>query len=131
MMYAVPIFERALVLEGRHTARYLRNNTCITLAYKEQDRGPVGLLHGLRQGKPSGECACVTYCSTLTQGLTLVYDKKYSYSTIVRKLDLTSETCGSYIIKKLADSENPLWKVERLCFLLRLVFDTHTSFQQL
>ncbi|QUC03633.1 hypothetical protein [Atopobium sp. oral taxon 416] len=49
----------------------------------------------------------------------------------MRKLDLTSEACGSYIIKKLADSENPLWKVERLCFLLRLVFDTHTGFQQL
>ena len=81
----------------------------ITLAYKEQDRGPVGLLHGLRQGKLSSECACVTYCSTLTQGLAPVYDKKYSYSTIVRKLDLTSEACGSYIIKKLADSENPLW----------------------
>jgi hypothetical protein len=81
----------------------------ITLACKEQDRGPVDLLHGLRQGKLSSECACVTYCSTLTQGLTLVYDKKYSYSTIVRKLDLTSEVCGSYIIKKLVDSENPLW----------------------
>lgn len=74
---------------------------------------------------------CHTYCSTLTQNLTLVHDRKYSCSTVVRKLDLTSEACDSCIIKKLANSENSLWKVERLCFLLRLVFDTHVGFQQL
>ena len=48
----------------------------------------------------------------------------------MRGLDLASEAHDSREIKRLPDRENPLWKVNRLCFLLRLFLDGHTGFDR-
>lgn len=40
----------------------------------------------------------------------------------MRELGLVSEAHDSREIKRLPDSENPLWKVNRLCFLYSITW---------
>ena len=45
---------------------------------------------------------------------------------MVRERHLVSEAYDSRLVKSLPDGENPLARVNRLCFLLRLFLDGHT-----
>jgi hypothetical protein len=81
-------------------------------------------------GKPSAERAKAAYCPHLSGGIVLVHDRENSHNAVVRELGLVSEAYDSREIKRLPDEENPLWKVNRLCFLLRLFLDGHTGFDR-
>lgn len=48
----------------------------------------------------------------------------------MKECGLVSESHDSRVIKRLPDDENPLWKVNRLCFLLRLFLDGHSGFDR-
>jgi len=49
---------------------------------------------------------------------------------VVRKRKLVSEAYDSRVIKKLPDDKSPLWKVKRLCFLLKFFFDGPSGFDR-
>ncbi|MBO7673740.1 MAG: hypothetical protein J6S63_01870, partial [Atopobiaceae bacterium] len=129
MMYPVPTADRDPALAGRRAGGYSRNNTCIAIACEERDRGS-SVFRVLGLGKPSGARARAAYCPHLSPGLVLVHDKENSHNAVVRELGLVSEAHDSREIKRLPDKENPLWKVNRLCFLLRLFLDGHTGFDR-
>ncbi|WP_130811116.1 hypothetical protein [Olsenella sp. Marseille-P4559] len=57
-----------------------------------------------------------------------MHDRENSHDAVVRERRLESEAYDSREIKRLDDDENPLWKVNRLCFLLRLLLDGHSGF---
>ncbi len=84
----------------------------------------------LGRGKPSGARALAAYGPHISRGSELVHDKENSHRALVRELCLTSEAHDSREIKRLPDSENPLWKVNSLCFLLHLFLDGHTGFDR-
>lgn len=129
MMYPVPAADRDPALEGRRAGGYSRNNACVAIACEERDHGS-SVFRVLGFGKPSGERAKAAYCPHLSRGLELVHDKENSHRAVVRELALVSEAHDSREIKRLPDEENPLWKVNRLCFLLRLFLDGHSGFDR-
>ena len=129
MMYPVPAADRDPSLEGKRAGGYSRNNTCIAIAREERDHGSSA-FRVLGLGKPSGERARAAYCPHLEKGLTLVHDKENAHNAVVRDRKLVSEAHDSRVIKRLPDDENPLWKVNRLCFLLRLFLDGHSGFDR-
>ena len=129
MMYKVPAADRDPALAGRSAGGYSRDNTCIAIACEERDGGS-SVFRVLGRGKPSGERAKAAYCPHLARGLELVHDKENSHNAVVRELGLVSEAHDSREVKRLPDDENPLWKVNRLCFLLRLFLDGHSGFDR-
>ena len=130
MMYPVPAAEAIVSPSGRRQGgAYSRNNTCIAIACEERDGG-ASVFRVLGRGKPSGERAKASYCPHLEEGLTFVHDKENAHNAVVRERRLVSEAYDSREIKKLDDDENPLWKVNRLCFLLRLFLDGHSGFDR-
>ena len=129
MMYPVPAADRDPLLAGRRVGGYSRNNTCIAIACEEGEHGSA-VFRVLGLGKPSAERAKAAYCPHLSRGLVLVHDRENSRNAVVRELGLVSETYDSREIERLPDEENPLWKVNRLCFLLRLFLDGHTGFDR-
>ena len=129
MMYPVPAADRDPGLAGRRAGGYSRNNTCIAIACEERDGGS-SVFRVLGRGKPSGERAKAAYCRHLAEGLTLVHDKENSHNAVVRERALVSEAHDSRVVKMLPDDENPLWKVNRLCLLLRFFLDGHSGFDR-
>jgi len=129
MMYKVPAVDRDPALAGRRAGGYSRDNTCVAIACEERDGG-ASVFRVLGRGKPSGERAKAAYCRHLSRGLELVHDRENSHRAVVRELGLASEAHDSREIKGLPDDENPLWKVNRLCFLLRLFLDGHSGFDR-
>lgn len=130
MMYPVPAAEAIVSPSGRRQGgAYSRNNTCIAIACEERDGGSSA-FRVLGRGKPSGERAKAAYCPHLEEGLTLVHDKENAHNAVVRERRLVSEAYDSRVIKRLDDDVNPLWKVNRLCFLLRLFLDGHSGFDR-
>ena len=130
MMYPVPEAEAVTTAGGRRQGGgYSRNNTCVAIACEERDGGS-SVFRVLGRGKPSGGRAEAAYCPHLEPGLVLVHDKENAHNAVVRKLGLVSEAYDSREIKKLPDEDNPLWKVNRLCFLLRLFLDGHSGFDR-
>lgn len=130
MMYPVPAAEAILAAGGRRQGgAYSRNNTCVAIACEER-AGGCSVFRVLGRGKPSGERAKAAYCPHIAGGSTLVHDKENAHNAVVRELGLASEAHDSRVIKRLPDDENPLWKVNRLCFLLRLFLDGHSGFDR-
>jgi hypothetical protein len=129
MMYPVPAADRDPSLAGRGAGGYSRDNACIAIACEEAPGGS-SVFVALGRGKPSGARAVRAYCPHLTDGCTLVHDKENSHNAVVRERHLVSEVYDSRLVKRLPDQENPLGKVNRLCFLLRLFLDGHTGFDR-
>lgn len=130
MMYPVPAADAVLTAAGRRQpGAYSRNSTCIAIACEERDGG-CSVFRVLGRGKPSGERAKAAYCPHLERGLTFVHDRENSHNAVVAERGLVSEAYDSRVIKRLPDRENPLWKVNRLCFLLRLFLDGHSGFDR-
>lgn len=129
MMYPVPAADRDPALAGRRAGGYSRNSTCMAIACEEREggRSAFGVV-GL--GKPSGARAEAAYGPHLADGLELVHDKENSHNAVVRNHHLASETHDSRVVKLLPDRESPLWKANRLCFLLRLFLDGHSGFDR-
>lgn len=48
----------------------------------------------------------------------------------MRERHLVSESYDSRLVKRLTDDENPLARVNRICFLPRLFLDGHTGFDR-
>lgn len=130
MMYPVPAAEAVRTPSGRRQGGgYSRNNTCIAIACEERGGGS-SVFRALGRGKPSGGRAVAAYCPHLGEGLTLVHDMENAHNAVVRERRLVSEAHDSRALRGLPDAENPLWKVNRLCFLLRLFLDGHSGFDR-
>ena len=129
MMYRVPAADRDPSLAGRRAGGYSRNNTCIAIACEERDGGS-SVFAVLGRGKPSAARARAAWCPHLADGRALVHDRENSHNAVVRERHLVSEAYDSRLVKSLSDGENPLARVNRLCFLLRLFLDGHTGFDR-
>lgn len=129
MMYPVPAADRDPSLAGRRAGGYSRDNTCVAIACEEAVGG-ASVFVVLGRGKPSGARAVSAYRPHLADGCTLVHDRENSHNAVVRERCLVSEAYDSRLVKRLPDDENPLARVNRLCFLLRLFLDGHTGFDR-
>ena len=132
MYYSVPDAEAEMGAHGKKPG-FSRNQTCIAIATEEPEglRGSGrSVFRVLGRGKPSGQRAMNAYGSHIEPGSTLVHDMEKAHGILVRELKLGSEAHNSKVLKSLPDDQNPLWKVNRLCFLLRLFLDSHSGFDR-
>lgn len=131
MYYSVPASEVEMGKHGKKPG-FSQNQTCVAIMTEEEGESGAGrsCLLVLGRGKPSGERAMKTYGAHIKPGSTLVHDKENAHNVVVRKLALKDEAYDSRVIKRLPDEENPLWKANRLCFLLRLFLDGHSGFDR-
>jgi hypothetical protein len=114
-------------LAGRRAGGHSRDNTCVAISCEERDGGP-SVFAVLGRGKPSASRARAAHCPHLADGRTLVHDRENSHNAVARERHLASEAYDSRLVKSLPDGEDPLARVNRPCFPLRLFLDGHTGF---
>lgn len=80
------------------------------------------------RGKPSKARTWDAYGLHIAEGSHLIHDQERSRAVLVEKLGLRSTAYNSKEISKLPDKDNPLREVNRLCFLLELLPNSHSGF---
>ncbi len=106
-----------------------RNKICIAIACEERADGS-SVFRGCGLGKPSGKRALAAYGPHLERGCELVHDLESAHNAVVRELALVSETHNSKVVRKLPDPDNPLGKVNHLCFLVKEFLRRHNGFDR-
>lgn len=81
-------------------------------------------------GKTSGARTMEALGPHIAPGSALVHDKENGHNRLVRELGLKSVAYDSKAICRLPDDENPLREVNRLCFLLKALLDSHSGFDR-
>lgn len=63
-------------------------------------------------------------------GSTLTHDMEKGHRRLVREPGLKDRPHNARLICKLPDDENPLYKVNRLCYLLKRFLRSHSGFNR-
>ena len=124
--YPLAAKDRVLKADGTQLRGLSRNQMCIAVGWCKGGSyfGEMGL------GKPSKSRAWDAYGGHIEEGSKLVHDMEKSHDVLVERLDLVSERHNAKLIKALPDKENPLGKVNRLCYLLELFLNSHSGFRR-
>lgn len=102
------------------------NQMCIGVACDETYT--VCFYEGL--GKPTQQKTYLAFKDHLTAGSTLVHDKENAHKKLVTALELKDESYDSRTLKKLADQDNPMNRVNRIHALLKVFLNSHNSFDR-
>ena len=81
-------------------------------------------------GKPSQKKTFEAFKEHIEVGSTLIHDKDNAHKKLVCELKLNSIAYDSNELKKLADKDNPLSRVNRVHYLLKNFLYAHTSFNR-
>lgn len=126
--YPLPASEEEPGSRGRKPG-LSRNRICIAVAC-EEGRGGSSVFRLCGLGKPSGKRALAAYGPHLAKGCTLVHDRESAHNMLVRERGLDSESYNSREICGLPDRDNPLGRVNRLCFLVKEFLGRHSGFDR-
>lgn len=127
MLYPLALADQPLMPDGsRMPGGYSKSKICIGVGC-DRERS-VFRREGL--GKTSGERTVKALGPHIAPGSTLVHDMENGHNRLVRELGLASERHNAKEIKRLPDKDNPLRRVNRLCFLLRTFLDSHSGFKR-
>jgi hypothetical protein len=127
-LYPLAAKDQPLMPDGsRMPGGFSKSRICIGVGCDDNGRS-VFRREGL--GKTSGAKTLAAFGSHIAPGSTLVHDKENGHNKLVRELGLTSMAYDSREICKLPDRDNPLRKVNRLCFLLKLFLNAHSGFDR-
>lgn len=124
--YTVELKDIQLNEDGSRPRGVSRNQLCIGVACTEAQI--LCMFEG--NGQPSKKKTYAAFKDHIAPGSTLVHDKAYAHSMLVEKLDLKSEVYDSKEIKKLADNENPLKRVNEVHARLKNFLNAHSSFDR-
>ena len=122
--YPIARADQQLGRDGTRLRGLSRNQICIAVACAA---GRSVFVEAGR-GKPSKARAWGAYGPHIAEGSHLVHDQERSHAVLVERLGLRSTSYNSKEISKLPDKDNPLRDVNRLCFLLELFLNSHSSF---
>jgi hypothetical protein len=81
-------------------------------------------------GKPSQKTTYESFKSHIEQGSTLIHDKEKAHKKLINELCLKSISYDSQEIKHLPEKDNPLYRVNRIHYLLKGFLYAHTSFNR-
>lgn len=124
--YSIPSAE-AVRVDGRLLRGLSRNKICIGVGCDEK-----GCSYYVREGlgKTSGSKTVAAFENHIECGSLLVHDMEKGHRKLVSKLGLAEEAHNSKLIVGLKDRENPLGKVNHLCFLLKRFLNSHSGFDR-
>lgn len=104
-----------------------RNLICIGLAIDDS-----GKVYAKREGfgKPSQKTTWEAFGAHIEPGSRLIHDMEKSHKVLVTKLGLESEVHNSALLKGIPDKDNPLERVNTMCFLLKRFLRSHSGFNR-
>lgn len=106
---------------------YSRNKICIALACD----GRGGTFAGSAgRGKLSKSRCWEAYGAHIAPGSTLVHDMENSHSVLVERLGLASVPYRSADLRGLPAEENPLARMNHMCFLVKEFLHRHSGFER-
>jgi hypothetical protein len=124
--YPVPHAE-AMKVDGKLLRGLSRNKICIGIACDDRRRSYY-VQEGY--GKTSGAKTLAAFGEHIARGSLLVHDMEKAHRKLVTGLDLSEEVYNAKLLTKLDDADNPLGKVNHLCFLLKRFLDSHSGFDR-
>lgn len=124
--YSIIMRERKRDENGNFLRGLSRNQICIGVATDKKNT--ICFVEGF--GKPSQKRSYETFKNHIAPGSTLIHDKEKTHKKLVEKLGLKSISYSSAELKGLADSENPLYPVNRIHCLLKMFLNAHSGFSR-
>ena len=103
------------------------NQMCIGVGVDGSGRS-VYLHEGF--GKTSRAKTRAAFGSRIEEGSTLLHDMESAHEAIVGDLGLASESHNARLLKGVPDDLNPLYPVNRACFLLKRFLRSHPGFDR-
>ena len=73
---------------------------------------------------------CLAFQDHIAKGSILIHDKDNAHKKLIVDLDLSDESYDSRTLKKLADQDNPLDRVNRIHALLKVFLNAHSGFDR-
>lgn len=122
--YSLVMREKIRNDDGNLLRGLSRNQICIGVATDKTHT--ICFAEGL--GKPSQKRSYETFKDHIAPGSTLIHDKENTHKKLVEKLSLKSICYSSKELRGLADSENPLDRVNRTHSLLKMFLNAHSGF---
>lgn len=104
-----------------------RNQMCIAVGTDGLQNLAVYENH---EGKPTMETTWNAFGKHITRGSHILHDSERSHRILIDRLDLTEERFDSRELDRLPDADNPLRKVNHLCFLLKRFLNDHSGFNR-
>ena len=124
--YSVIMRDRIKDEHGNFLRGLSRNQICIGVATDKTNT--ICLVEGF--GKPSQSKSYNTFKDHIQKGSKIIHDKENTHKKLVEKLSLKSISYSSKELKGLADSENPLFPVNKIHFLLKVFLNSHSGFDR-
>jgi hypothetical protein len=112
---------------GKKPRGLSKNQICIAIGC---DSSRVSYFSRMGLGKPSKARVWNACGGHIKCGSLLVHDMEHTHDILVERLGIKSEVHNSKLINMLSDKDNPLRKVNRLCFLLELFLNSHSGFDR-
>lgn len=101
-----------------------RNQMCIGMACDKMRT--IAICHG--PGKTTKERTSQCFISHIKRGSTLIHDEEKAHDILVKELGLESRCYNARCCRSLSDKENPLYQINRRCFLLKRFLSSHSGF---
>ena len=105
-----------------------RNKYCIGVMLNEE--GKVFCFNQGLKGKPSIKSTLDCFKDHIEYGSTLIHDAELSHRKLVEVLGLKEEVYFTNEIKYLKDSDNPLFRINKVHFLLKKFLNAHCGFNR-
>lgn len=109
---------------GKEYSGLSRNQLCIGIAC-DKERS-VFFFEGY--GKPNQTRTLELFSPHIRHESTLIHDMDLSHNALVTNLNLCSKQYDARLLKGVPDSQNPLDRVNKLCYLLQAFLKSHTGF---
>lgn len=123
--YSVIYRDRIKSYNGKITSAYI-NKYCIGIACDNQN--VIAFVEG--KSKTSSNKTKKFFINKIKQKSILVHDKENSHNILVRELNLKNKSYNSEELKKLSDKDNPLYKINHHCYLLKKFLNYHSGFDR-
>lgn len=124
--YTVRSDEIKLKPDGTKPRGLSENQICVGVACTKDKI--LCLLEG--KGQPTARKSYMAFKDHIAPGSTLVHDKGKAHGTLIDKLKLVDEAYDGDEIKKLPDTDNPLYRVNEIHARLKNFLYAHNSFDR-
>jgi hypothetical protein len=104
-----------------------RNQICIGVGVDDSGHS-LFFKEGL--GKTSASKTWAAFGGHVASGSTLIHDLEQAHNGLVAKLGLKSESFNARLLKGIPDDMNPLYPVNRKCFMLKSFLGSHKGFDR-
>lgn len=123
-----PVVRGDLVRKGGKKLRGISRNQMAVVTGIDEDGRVLLLEEGVSNPTLRSTLRCLE--KHIAQGSQLIHDGANCHGELIKRLGLTAKSFPSKACKGLPDERNPLWKINRVHFLLKSFMRRHSSFNR-